>query len=146
MALTQKQVAFVAKFLECDNATAAYKHAYDTEDMNAYTINNEAYDLTLHPDIAPILKKAKDKVLEELEKIMLENAINKKYVTKRILYNLDMAETQRDPSVAFKGLDMLGKMYDLNEDKQNDRMMTQRNKQAILENYRKRMLDVTPEE
>lgn len=144
--LTQKQEAFVAKYLECDRAADAYRYAYSTENMSSKTINNEAYDLTLHPEIAPIIKKAKDKVLEQIEKILDKASIDKAYVTKRILYNLNMAETQRDPSVALKGLDMLGKMYDLNEDKQNDRLVSMKDKQALVENYKRRMLDVTPEE
>ena len=45
MTLTKKQEAFVAKYLECDNATEAYRYAYNTENMKEATIGNNAYML-----------------------------------------------------------------------------------------------------
>ena len=140
--LTQKQEAFVIKYLECGNATEAYKHAYNTGKMSNKDIGNEAYDLTLHPEIAPKIKQYR----QAIESKALENlVIDKEYITKRILYNIEIAECKIDPAVALKGLDMLGKMYDLNEDKQNDRLFTGAERLALVENYKKRLLDVTPE-
>ncbi len=140
MALTQKQEAFVAKYLECDNASEAYRHAYNTENMKDATIGNNAYVLLKkNNDIAAKIKEIKDKVLDKL-------IINREYVTKGILDTIDRAVIDDDHSNTLKGYDMLGKMYDLNEDKQNDRMMSNKDKQAIVANYKKRMIDVTPEE
>ena len=143
MALTKKQEAFVAKFLECDNASEAYRHAYNTENMKCKTIVNNAYELTQHKDVAGMVQRVKD---EAKERVIEQLVIDRTYITQEILDTIDETKIDRDHSNTLKGYGMLNNMYDLNEDKQNDRMMTQRNKQAILENYRKRMLDVTPEE
>jgi len=143
MALTQKQEAFVAKFLECDNASDAYRHAYNTENMKDVTINDTAWKLTIHPAIAQRIKDIKDMVLERL-------VIDRTYITNGVLNTIDRTIVDRDHSNTLKGYGMLNNMYDLNEDKQNDRLLSDRNKQAILDNYRKRIeqriINVTPEE
>ena len=111
MALTQKQEAFIAKYLECDNATAAYKHAYRTENMKEKTIVNNAYELTINRDVAGMIQQMKqsiqDRVLDEL-------VIDRKFLTQGITDTIARAIDDDDHSNTLKGYDMLGKMYDLN--------------------------------
>ena len=40
--LTQKQESFCLKYVECGNASEAYRHAYDCENMKPATINRNA--------------------------------------------------------------------------------------------------------
>ena len=52
MKLTPKQTAFVNKYLECGNASEAYRFAYDVgENTKNETIRNEASKLLANPDI-----------------------------------------------------------------------------------------------
>lgn len=139
MALTQKQEAFVAKYLECNNATEAYRHAYNTKSMKNKTVNDTAYKLTIHPEIAQTIKKIRDKVVEEL-------TIDRKYITQEVLDTIAAAKKDREHNAVLKGCEQLSKMYDLNEDKQNDRLFSSKDKQALLENFKQRMIDITPKE
>jgi phage terminase small subunit len=50
--LTPKQDAFVLAYLETGNASEAYRRAYDTSSKRDATINNSAYELLRHPEIA----------------------------------------------------------------------------------------------
>jgi phage terminase small subunit len=140
MALTRKQEAFVAKYLECDNATEAYRHAYDAENCSEAVQNNEASLLLKNREISVRINEVKQRVMDEL-------IIDKKLVSEGILRNAQKAEAKEDHSTAIKGYDSLAKMYDLNEDKKNDRnALTDKHKRALVENFKKRMVDVTPRE
>jgi phage terminase small subunit len=50
--LTIKQERFAQKYVEVGNASEAYRLSYDAEKMAPETINNEAYLLLRHPEIA----------------------------------------------------------------------------------------------
>ena len=45
MSLTVKQESFVNKYIECGNASEAYRHAYDYEKMKSTTVNRKAKEL-----------------------------------------------------------------------------------------------------
>lgn len=143
MSLTKKQEAFVVKYIECGNATEAYKHAYDCKKMSEKNIGNEGYNLLHHPVVAPKIKELKEardnKVLEKL-------VIDREFVTQGILDCIKASIEKDDQGTALKGYDMLGKMYDLNQDKQNDRLVSNKERQALVENYKQRLMDVTPKE
>jgi len=56
--LTPKQEAFALEYIRNGkNASDAYRHAYDTENMSDKTINDEGYNLTIHPHIAPRIEE-----------------------------------------------------------------------------------------
>lgn len=65
-ALTNKQEAFALAVIKLDNASAAYRSAYETNGMTSKTVNEEACRLLAHPKVsarieqlrAPALKKA----------------------------------------------------------------------------------------
>lgn len=61
MALTIKQERFAVLWFETGNASEAYRQAYDAANSGMETINNEAYKLTLHPEIAAMVKGLKAK-------------------------------------------------------------------------------------
>ena len=88
------------------------------------------------------IKKAK----KELEDTFFEDIrITKKYVTEGILKNIKGAEAKFDYAVSLKGYAMLAQLYDLNDDKKNDRMIiNEKENIALLENLKKRIVDVTP--
>lgn len=78
--LTPKQEKFCDKYLECGNASEAYRYAYSCDKMKSETINNKAYILLLKGEIrARIgeLKKqlqskadiTKEQIVSELAKI-----------------------------------------------------------------------------
>ena len=89
-------------------------------------------------EIKARIKEIKDKITESF-------VIDRAFLTAKILHNIEVAEANADPSAAFKGLDMLGKMYDLNKDKQNDRLFNQEERLALVENYKRRLINVTPD-
>jgi len=50
--LTLKQEAFAQKYMECGNASKAYRHAYDAENCSPETVKVEASKLMASPNIA----------------------------------------------------------------------------------------------
>lgn len=142
MALTHRQEAFIEKYLECDNATQAYKYAYTTENMKDVTIFNSAYKIRHKPEVMAMLQVLKDKVNA---KVIDKLVIDRTYITQEILDTIAATKRDKDHSNTLKGYSMLNNMYDLNEDKQNDRLVSTNNKLALVANYKRRLLDVTPE-
>ncbi len=139
--LTQKQEAFVIKYLECGNATESYRHAYDTQGKES-TINNNAVRLLKNTEITHRIQEHRRTIASNaLSSIIIDKA----FITQGILDTITRTIASEDNANTLKGYDMLGKMYDLNEDKQNDRLFTGAERLALVENYKKRLLDVTPE-
>ena len=62
--MTVKQEKFVKKYLECGNASEAYRHAYNTERMSEACINNSAYKLLRHGEITARLEYLKSHLAE----------------------------------------------------------------------------------
>lgn len=143
MALTQKQEAFVVKYLECDNATEAYKFAYDCENTSDAVKNKEASILLKNRKIAVRVKELKADINRE---VLSKVVIDRTFVTNGILDTITKADSEGDRTNTLKGLDMLGKMYDLNEDKQNDRLVSNKDRTALLDNFKQRIINVTPDE
>ena len=50
--LTNKQEAFAVKFAECGDKTAAYRHAYASENSTAKTIHEQASKVSKNPKVA----------------------------------------------------------------------------------------------
>lgn len=63
--LTAKQEAFVRAFLQCGNASEAYRKAYDAKGMKPETINRSAHDLIQHPNISARLAAYQTKAAEK---------------------------------------------------------------------------------
>jgi phage terminase small subunit len=62
--LTPKQEAFACKYVECGNASEAYRHAYDAGEMGDQAVWNEASRLTQHPQVAIRVKELRDAIAE----------------------------------------------------------------------------------
>lgn len=78
MALTQKQENFCLKYVECGNASEAYRHAYDANKMSAETIHKRAFELMNNGNVTGRIEELKsdhrkrhnitiDDLLDELE-------------------------------------------------------------------------------
>lgn len=76
---SKKQEAFAQHFALHDNASDAYRHAYDTSDMLPKTIWNEAYRLAKNPDVAARV--------EELRKDIEQTARDKFNLTAEDMLN-----------------------------------------------------------
>ena len=56
--LTPKQEAFAQKYVECSNASEAYRFAYDVgEGTKPETVWKEAHSLLCNPKVAPMVEK-----------------------------------------------------------------------------------------
>jgi phage terminase small subunit len=55
--LTEKQEAFCRAYIECGNASEAYRTAYDAEKMNVASVNKAAQKLLDNPLITPRLEQ-----------------------------------------------------------------------------------------
>lgn len=144
MALTTKQENFVAKYIETENASEAYRYAYNvssqTKEESIWTM---AYQLLKNnAQVASRVKEVKEKVNKQ---VFNKLVITREFVTRGILNNIEGAENKFDHTTALKGYDMLSKMYDLNKDKQEDRqVISDKENLALVDNLRKRLVDVTP--
>jgi phage terminase small subunit len=73
-ALTVKQEKFVQKYLECGNASEAYRNAYATKGMTAKTINEEASRTLADRKVAARLAELQAKVDKRAELNLAEVA------------------------------------------------------------------------
>ena len=64
MSLTPKQEAFCLAYIETNNASEAYRAAYNTSSMKPDTITNNAYKLTQDNDIATRLKQLREPIMQ----------------------------------------------------------------------------------
>lgn len=67
MRLTVKQEKFALKYAECGDASKAYRHAYDAENMKPHTINVKASELLKNGKVS-----ARVKELESISKSVAE--------------------------------------------------------------------------
>ena len=78
--LTIKQENFCTKYVECGNASGAYRSAYSCDNMKAITVNRKSFDLLNNGKIAARIEElknelkdksdiTKERILSELAKI-----------------------------------------------------------------------------
>lgn len=60
--LTAKQEAFATKYVECDDASEAYRFAYNCKSMSKKSINEEGCKLLSHPKISPRIQELQNKI------------------------------------------------------------------------------------
>ena len=79
--LTQKQETFALKYVECGNASEAYRHAYNASKMKMETINRNAFELLQDSKIAARVEELNaehrarhditvDDITDELKKVI----------------------------------------------------------------------------
>ncbi|AUR90590.1 terminase small subunit, partial [Vibrio phage 1.148.O._10N.286.54.A10] len=66
--LTPKQEAFAQKYYECSDASKAYRHAYDCENMTANSIHVNASKQLKHAKVALRIEELQAKATEIAEK------------------------------------------------------------------------------
>jgi len=99
MKLTPKQENFCIKYIECGNATEAYKHSYNTKSMKPKTINNRAYEMLEKRDIKGRVAELREE-LKERAMLTLDDVI--KELSK-------VAMSEKIDSHKMKALELLGK-------------------------------------
>ena len=80
--LTSKQQAFIAAKISGMSNSQAYREAYPSDQSSDRVIAANAYRLTRHPLIAPILERAWEETVEHLTE---DAAATKRYVLKNLL-------------------------------------------------------------
>lgn len=74
--LTPKREKFARKFVECDNASEAYRHAFNSEKMKPETVTNNAYNLLKRSDVAAMVTELKAKI-EKRHAVTVDGLVNK---------------------------------------------------------------------
>ena len=101
--LTGKQQAFIAAKISGMSNSQAYREAYPTDGSSDRVIAANAYRLTRHPLIAPILERAWEETVEHLTE---DAAATKRYVLKSLLA---LSKTAKQEGSRLKALELMGK-------------------------------------
>lgn len=118
MPLTDKQEAFCREYvLNLGNASAAYRIAYEAENMGAASIHQCAYELKQNPEIALRIEELRQETLEGY-------VISREYLTKELIEIVDCSKKLKiegegsntkiqlpDPELRRKTLMDLGKLH-----------------------------------
>lgn len=64
--LTIKQEKFCVKYIDCGDASKAYRFAYNTKNMKPETVNRKAFDLLHNGKLAARIEQLKQKMLDKL--------------------------------------------------------------------------------
>jgi phage terminase small subunit len=65
--ITQKQERFCCEYIECGNATEAYRRAYDAGKMLPATVGNKAAIVLKHPAVVARLKELRQPAIEKAQ-------------------------------------------------------------------------------
>jgi len=101
--LTSKQQAFIAAKISGMSNSQAYREAYPSDGSSDRVIAANAYRLTRHPLIAPILEDAWEQTIENLTD---DVAATKRYVLKNLLA---LSKTAKQEGSRLKALELMGK-------------------------------------
>ena len=101
--LTGKQQALIAAKISGMSNSQAYREAYPTDGSSDRVIAANAYRLTRHPLIAPILERAWEETVEHLTE---DAAATKRYVLKSLLA---LSKTAKQEGSRLKALELMGK-------------------------------------
>ena len=99
--LTVKQEKFANKYLECGNASEAYRYAYDCSKMNEETVWKRAWELLKNGDVTGRVK--------ELQNVMQTKSDITKEGNLAILHSI-MNNKNESPSVRIKAIEVANKM------------------------------------
>lgn len=142
MTLPPQEEKAVQYFMQGKDKTAAYKLAGYGGKSTHKTIQENACRFFKRSKIVARIEQ----LTQEIQAPIVEELkIDRKFITEETLDAIQVAKSKQDSSVVLKGLEMLNKMYDLNEEKHNDRLMSSKDRLALAENLKQRLLDVTPE-
>lgn len=108
--LTLKQEAFARFYLECGNASEAYRRAYDAENMQEQTIWRKAVEVLQNGKVAARLEQLQQAARERHE-ITIDT------ITKMLKEDRELAREQGQPSAAVSAVMGLAKIHGLVVDK-----------------------------
>jgi phage terminase small subunit len=111
--LTIKQEAFAQFYLECGNASEAYRRAYDADDMQEQTIWRKAVEVLQNGKVAARLEILQAEARER-------HAVTIDTITKMLKEDRDLAREQGQPSAAVSAVMGLAKIHGLVVDKSNN--------------------------
>lgn len=105
--LTPKQAKFAALYVELSNASEAYRRVYD--------VSPETKPESIHVRASELLSNSKVAVrVDELQAEALEVAkLNRAWVLKRLMRNVEKAHEIEDLAAANKALELLGKVDEM---------------------------------
>lgn len=117
MKLTPKQESFCLKYLECGNASEAYRSAYNCRKMKTETVNTKASNLLkkdkirtrveeLQEESRETSKITKEKILDELASIAFSSVadMNKSWIERKEFVKLSRKEKAAIKSISTKVL------------------------------------------
>jgi len=111
--LTIKQEAFAQFYLECGNASEAYRRAYDADDMQEQTIWRKAVEVLQNGKVAARLEILQAEARKR-------HAVTIDTITKMLKEDRDLAREQGQPSAAVSAVMGLAKIHGLVVDKSNN--------------------------
>lgn len=100
--LTKRQQAFVDAYTETQNATEAYRRAYDCRKWSKDSITQQAHKMTRHPKIAPYLEAAKAGMAAAVARTMATTAEHYEHTQTRVLLELHRLAYANAASIAGK--------------------------------------------
>ena len=105
--LTPKQAKFAALYVELGNASEAYRRSYD--------VSPDTKDEAIHVNASKLLSNAKVALrVDELQEEALEvSKLNRAWVLKRLMRNVDKALELEDLTASNKALELLGKVDEM---------------------------------
>ncbi len=131
--LTPKQQKFALEYLDCGNASEAYRRAYDCKGMSQKTIGRKAQEVLSNGAITAYLDERQNAAVEKAE-------LSKAWVLERLMRNariclgeefiklnvyskkkeavVEVQVNERDPSAANRALELLGKELKMFVDRQ----------------------------
>lgn len=141
--LTEGQEKFCKLYVETGVANESYRQAYGSK-ANRKCLDPKASKLLQKEEVQARIRLLK----EEIHSNYLDKTvIDREFIAEGILRNSVKAEKAGDHNIAIRGYKELGEMYDLSLEKQNDRVaVTDKEKNAIIDVWKDRLLNVTYEE
>lgn len=104
--LTNKQEAFAVKYVECGNATEAYRFAYNAENMTGDVIHVKAYEALNNGKVSVRVAELKEKAQKAADKKFEWTMEQKREMLRNIAYNT----VEEKPDVVIRAIDQDNKM------------------------------------
>jgi len=115
--LTDKQEAFALKYVECNNASQAYRHAYNTENMKDEVIHVKACELKKSGNVAV-------RILELQEHHREKHEITIEYLTQELKNALQLGKDEKLPNAMVSALKEMSVLHGLRVEKREDTIIS----------------------
>lgn len=112
--LTAKQEKFCMAYLEADNASDAYRECYNTEKMNANTVNRAAFELLENPKIIARLAAIRKPVIEKVQ-LSIQDIIDELEQARTIALAAETPQASAATAASMGKAKLLGYLIDKKE-------------------------------